>query len=126
MASSEQRRNSTNSANDSKGHSLGLEGDQFMFVIAALVVGVVLMLACQKAGMSPGAALMVAVIPVPLVVIYLVVFKINKPPRYQGDLIQKWNGNTSIVKGKPKPNPYLEAKAGKKELKSKTYIFFNK
>jgi len=118
------RRNQTNAADDSKGHSLGLEGDQFLYIIGALVIGVVLLLAGMKGGLSPGLALMIACIPVPIVIIFLVVFKIGKPPRYQGDLIQKWFGNTSITRGEKKKNPYLQAKQGKKTIKSKTFVFF--
>ena len=118
------RRNNTNAADDSKGHSLGLEGDQFLYVIGALVVGVVLLLAGMKGGLNPGVALMIACIPVPIVIIFLIVFKIGKPPRYQGDLIQKWFGNTSITRGEKKKNPYLMAKRGKTSQKSRTFMIF--
>ena len=102
------RQTPTNSADDSKGHSLGLEGDQFMFIIAGLVAGVILLLVCMKSGMSPGLSLTVGVLPLPLCIIWLIVFKIGKPPRYTSDLFQKWQGNTSLTQEKYKPNPFYE------------------
>jgi hypothetical protein len=118
------RRHQTNSGDDSKGHSMGLAGDQFLYVIAAIILGVVLLIGGMKSGLSPGTSLILAVIPIPFVILFLVVFKINKPPRYQGDLIQKWFGNTSITRGPKKKNPYLLAKKGQEQLKSKTFVFF--
>jgi hypothetical protein len=120
----ELRRNSTNSSDDSKGHSLGLEGDQFLYLIVAIVLGIVILLAGMKSGMSPGSAILLAIIPIPLAVIYLLTFKINKPAGYQADLFQKWSGNTSITRGEKKKNPYLLAKQGKNNIKSKTFVFF--
>ena len=102
------RQTSTNSADDSKGHSLGLEGDQFLYIIAGLVGGVILLLICMNSGMSPGLSLLIAAMPIPLCVGFLVVFKIGKPPRYSGDLIQKWSGKTCLIKNQTKANPYYQ------------------
>ena len=102
------RQTSTNSADDSKGHSLGLEGDQFLYIIAALVAGVILLLTCMSSGVPPGLSFLIAVTPLPLCVAFLVIFKINKPPRYMRDLIQKWAGRKNLKQSKTEPNPYFE------------------
>lgn len=92
------RRSSTNAADDSKGHSLGLEGDLFLYIILALAAGVVLLLVCMISGVSPGISIIIAAIPLPLCLAFLFIFKIGKPPRYTGDLFQKWFGNKSLKK----------------------------
>ena len=107
------RQTSTNAADDSKGHSLGLEGDQFLYIIAGLVAGIVLLLLCMNSGISPGLSLLIAIMPMPLCVGFLIIFKIGKPPRYARDLIQKWLGHKSLNKGKCEVNPYTQIKSGK-------------
>ncbi len=102
------RQTPTNSADDSKGHSLGLEGDLFLYVIAALVAGVGLLLFCMSSGVSPGLSLLIAIIPLPCCVGFLIFFKIGKPPRYTGDLIQKWSGNKNLRKEQNQLNPYYQ------------------
>lgn len=82
------RRNATNSANDSKGHSLGLDGDDFLFIIFTLVVGAIILFFCLKMEMPPVVGLCLAAIPFPFVIVYLVLFRIGKPPEYQKDWIQ--------------------------------------
>jgi hypothetical protein len=119
------RQTPTNSSNDSKGNSMGLEGDLFLFLIAGVLLGVILMIACMKSGMSPGLSIITAILPMPFIILFLYVFKIGKPKNYQGDLMQKWMGNTSITRTKKQnKNPYLLAKQGKGQLKSKTYFLF--
>lgn len=108
------RHNPTNSANDSKGHSMGLEGDQFMYIVAALVIGFVLLIVSMKAGASPVQSMIIGAIPIPFVLLFLLIFKINKPEGYQNDLIQSWMGNTAIERKHFPENPYLLAKQGKK------------
>lgn len=98
----------TNSADDSKGHSLGLEGDQFLYIIGGLVAGVVLLLACMKSGMSPGLSMVIAGLPIPLCALFLFTFKIGKPPRYTKDLLQKWANKKSLNRCNYRENPYLE------------------
>ena len=100
------RQTPSNSSDDSKGHSLGLEGDQFLYIIAGLVAGVLLLLFCMSNGMSPGISFLIAISPIPMCITFLIVFKIGKPPRYAFDLIQKWLGHKSLSKGKCSPNPY--------------------
>lgn len=91
------RQTPTNSGDDSKGHSLGFEGDQFLYIIAGIVAGVILLLVCMNSGMSPGLSLFIAVTPLPFCIGFLVIFKIGKPPRYTRDLFQKWFGNKSLT-----------------------------
>ena len=104
------RQTPTNSSDDSKGHSLGLEGDQFLYVIGALLVGVVLLLVAMNSGVSPAMSLLLAVLPMPIAVAFLFIFKIGKPARYAGDLIQKIFANRSLKKEETSGNPYLEVK----------------
>lgn len=94
------RQTPTNSGDDSKGHSLGLEGDQFFYVIAGLIAGIILLLVCMNSGISPGLSLVIAFFPLPICIGFLVIFKIGKPPRYTADLFQKWFGNKSLTKEK--------------------------
>jgi hypothetical protein len=102
------RQTPTNASDDSKGHSLGLEGDQFLIVIAGLVAGVILLLVCMQSGASPGLSLTMAAMPIPLCVGFLVIFKIGKPPRYARDLIQKWAGHKSLCRTQSRTNPYYQ------------------
>ena len=102
------RQTPTNSSDDSKGHSLGLEGDQFLYIIAGLVCGVVLLLLCMSSGISPGLSLFIGITPIPLCIAFLFIFKIGKPPGYAGDLIQKWTGNKNLRKEKTLTNPYYQ------------------
>lgn len=115
------RQTPTNSADDSKGHSLGLEGDQFMYIIAALVAGVGLLMFCMSSGVSPGISLFIAVIPIPLCIAFLFIFKIGKPPRYARDLIQRWAGNKNLRKDQHKRNPYYQLQK-ERENKNETKI----
>ena len=103
------RQTPTNSADDSKGHSLGLEGDQFLYVIGALIAGVVLLLISMNSGASPGMSLLLASLPMPVAVLFLFIFKIGKPPRYAGDLMQKLFGNRSLKRDEDSTNPYSQA-----------------
>ena len=110
------RQTSTNSGDDSKGKSFGLDGDQFMIVIAGLIAGVIVLIICMNSGMSPGLSLMTACLPIPFCIGYLVIFKIGKPPRYTIDLMQKWFGNKSLSKGPCSTNPYVETTRKKENL----------
>lgn len=94
------RQTPTNSSDDSKGHSLGLEGDQFLYIIAGVIVGIILLLVCMNSGISPGLSLLIAATPIPLCIGFLFIFKIGKPPRYTADLLQKWIGNKTLEKEK--------------------------
>ena len=100
------RQTPSNAADDSKGHSLGLEGDQFLYIIAGLVAGVILLLFCMSTGLPPGLSFLIAIFPTPMCITFLIVFKIGKPPRYARDLIQKWFRRKSLRKGKCLTNPY--------------------
>ncbi|MCM8540631.1 MAG: hypothetical protein NE328_10180 [Lentisphaeraceae bacterium] len=108
------RQTPTNASNDSKGHSLGLEGDQFLYIIAGVVAGIIILLVSMNSGISPGTSLIIAAIPIPLCIVFLFVFKIGKPPRYSADLFQKWFGNKSLKKGHSLLSPYKEISQGSK------------
>lgn len=101
------RKTPTNSADDSKGHSLGLEGDQFLYIISALVAGVLLLLVCMNSGISPGTSLIIAGLPIPLCITFLVIFRIGKPAGYTRDLLQKWFGTKNLDKAEPPKKSYL-------------------
>lgn len=86
----------TGSANVSKGMAFGLEGDLFLYLIGAGVLAITLLTICATViKIDTTISIGISVIPVVLTIIYLLIFKINKPPSYQHDLIdQVLNGDS--------------------------------
>lgn len=81
----------TNSADDSKGKTWGLDGNLFWHLIGGAFTSVVLMLLLFSAyRMSFAAAVAVAVIPLMLTLIYVFVFRQGKPPRYDVDCLENF------------------------------------
>jgi len=84
----------TNSANDSKGRALGLEGNDFLFVVGAVVAGLATYLAMS---FLLGAGTLVAVViatPVLLLPLaWVLLLRRNKPDGYAEDFFdQLFNG----------------------------------
>jgi len=79
----------TNSADDSKGKTWGLDGNLFWYLIGGVFTSVVIMLllfsAYRMSFMQAGA---VAVIPLTLTLIYVFGFRQGKPPRYDVDCLE--------------------------------------
>lgn len=91
MNNSEIRFTDTNSADDSKGKTWGMDGNLFWYLIGGAFTSVIIMLLLFSAyRMSFFAAAIVAVIPLTLVLIYVFCFRQGKPPRYDIDCLEYW------------------------------------
>jgi hypothetical protein len=91
MNSSDIRFTDTNSADDSKGKTWGLDGNLFWYVIGGGFISVCIMLLLFSSyRMSFIASAIVALIPFLLTLIYVFVFRQGKPPRYDMDCLEYW------------------------------------
>lgn len=83
----------TNSADDSKGRTWGLDGNLFWFLAGGAFLSVVLMLllfsACQFRFTT---SVLIAGIPLLVAVAYVFGFRQGKPPRYDLDCLEYWVG----------------------------------
>ncbi|HEY3913206.1 MAG TPA: hypothetical protein VGN61_01865 [Verrucomicrobiae bacterium] len=95
MNSQEIRFTETNSADDSKGRTWGLDGDLFWFIAGGTFAFVIVLLVCFSAmKMSFTASLVLAAIPLTLCVGYVVSFRQSKPKAYDVDCLDLWiNGS---------------------------------
>jgi Flp pilus assembly protein TadB len=81
----------TNSADDSKGRTWGLDGNLFWYLIGGGFSSVFIMLLLFSAyHMSFVASAAVAVVPLILTLIYVFAFRQNKPPSYDVDCLEVW------------------------------------
>ena len=89
MNTSDIRFTDTNSADDSKGKTWGLDGNLFWYLIGGTFASVVIMLLLFSAyRMSFTESAAVAVIPLTLTLIYVFGFRQGKPPRYDIDCLE--------------------------------------
>jgi hypothetical protein len=106
MNASDIRFTDTNSADDSKGKTWGLDGNLFWYLIGGAFASVVIMLllfsAYRMSFMQAGA---VAVIPLTLTLIYVFVFRQGKPPRYDVDCLENWLFGKGFS---PQPQPKIQ------------------
>ena len=103
---SELRITDTNSANDSKGRAFGLEGNDFVYVLVALVLALGLYLLLSALfGLSQLAALVLS-LPVLLGPLSWVLFlRHNKPEGYASDWFeQKFNGEGWSLSAQTQPS----------------------
>lgn len=101
------RQNPTNAGTESKGFSLGLEGDQFLVLLAGVVLGVGLfILAVTFWNWAIGPSAVAASAPVVVAMVYLYCFHIGKPPAYRSDWIKQQFGQTTIRRADARKNPY--------------------
>jgi hypothetical protein len=81
----------TNSADDSKGKTWGLEGNLFWYLAGGVFVFVIsLLLLFSAMRLSFIASLIIAAIPLLLSVIYVFGFRQGKPPGYDVDCLDHW------------------------------------
>lgn len=81
----------TNSADDSKGRTWGLEGNLFWYLAGGAFVSVVLMLVLFSTyRISFTASILTAAIPLILAMTYVFGFRQGKPPRYDVDCLECW------------------------------------
>ena len=91
MNPQELRFTDTNSADDSKGRTWGLDGNLFWFLAGGAFVSVTLMLllfSAYRVGFIE--SVVIAAIPLTLTVIYVFSFRQGKPPRYDRDCLEYW------------------------------------
>lgn len=91
---SELRLTDTNSVNDSKGRALGLEGNDFLYVIGAIVAGLATYLVMSYIlGAGTTVAVVVAIPVLVGPITWALVFRRNKPEGYAEDFFdQAFNG----------------------------------
>jgi hypothetical protein len=103
----------TNSANDAKGRALGLEGNDFIYIVAGFVLGLGLFLGLAfvlKVWMplAAGVSLLVVVLPAA----WVLLFRHNKPDGYAEDWFdQRFTGGGWTACGGNQPRPQKEPHA---------------
>jgi hypothetical protein len=81
----------TNSSDDSKGRTWGLEGELFWFIVGGGFAFVMILLLCFSAlKMSIFTSLILAAVPLTLCIIYVFVFRQGKPAGYDVDCLDYW------------------------------------
>ena len=81
----------TNSSDDSKGRTWGLEGELFWFIVGGGFAFVMILLLCFSAlKMSIFTSLILAAVPLTLCLIYVFVFRQGKPAGYDIDCLDYW------------------------------------
>lgn len=87
----------TNSGDDSKGRTWGLEGDLFWFMVGGAFAFVMVLLVCFSAmKMSFFTSLFLAAVPLTLCLIYVFVFRQGKPAGYDFDCLDYWLNGAGI------------------------------
>lgn len=97
----------TNSSEDSKGKTWGLDGNLFWFAIGGVFSAVmVLLILFSVFKLSIGLALAIALIPLLISFTYIFVFRQGKPPGYDRDFVDNlFNGaafSSSLLEKQPK------------------------
>jgi hypothetical protein len=104
----------TNSANDSKGRALGLEGNDFVYILAGFVLGLALFLGLAFVlklwmPLAAGIGLLVLVAPAA----WILLFRHNRPEGYAEDWFdQRFDGGGwSVAAGEQPARPGKDAHA---------------
>ncbi len=100
----------TNSADDSAGKTWGLEGNLFWFVAGGAFASVVtLLLLFSMWRWTLLSAVVPALIPLGLALLYALAFRQGKPPAYDIDLLELWLKGTGFGPQSPpadaRPSP---------------------
>lgn len=91
MNTGDMRFTDTNSADDSKGRTWGLDGNLFWYLIGGGFASVIIMLllfSTYRFSFLDSAA--IAAVPLTLTLIYVFGFRQGKPPRYDLDCLEYW------------------------------------
>lgn len=113
---------STNSATDSKGVAFGLEGNLFIPVVASIMASIFLLAAVLSADGTAKWPLLVrygfSFIPFFLTLAYILVFRFNRPPRFDKDTFEGWivGADFNVRPRVPPHHPLREAKRRLNEL----------
>lgn len=103
----------TNSANDAKGHALGLEGNDFIYIVAGFVLGLGLFLGLAfvlKVWMPFAVVMSLLVLLLPAA--WVLCFRHNRPDGYAEDWFdQQFTGGGWTVCGGNPPRPGKEPHA---------------
>lgn len=103
----------TNSANDAKGRALGLEGNDFIYIVAGFVLGLALFFGLAFAlkvwmPFAAGVSLLVLLAPTA----WVLLFRHNKPDGYAEDWFdQRFTGGGWTVNSAGQPHPGKEPRA---------------
>lgn len=103
----------TNSANDAKGRALGLEGNDFIYIVVGFVLGLALFLGLAfvlKTGMLFAAGIGLLVLLAPAA--WVLLFRHQKPEGYAEDWFdQRFTGGGWTTCGGKQPRPAKESHA---------------
>jgi hypothetical protein len=120
----EPRITDTNSVNDSKGRALGLDGNDFLYVVVGIIAGIGMFLALYFVGavsLHVSAFISACIVAAPTA--WVLMFRRNKPEGYAEDFFDDWLNREgwSFAPGN-QPSPLLCEDAEKKAGRTATHL----
>jgi hypothetical protein len=113
----------TNSGDDSRGFSFGLQGDLFIPVVISATVSAMLLtvLLTTRVVTDLVAAVVLASLPFDLVLLYVLLLKQNRPPHYDVDILEEFIlGGDGFERSSFQPeHPRLQAAKIEEDSKNK-------